>query len=372
MLFPHPPNFDIAHLPLTNGGVTTFLICLALVLTQRWHGRLTSDPVSGIQKMHLQPTPRVGGIAILVGLTVSYAYAPIELKALLKATIIGALPAFVFGLAEDLTKRVGVRERLLATMASGVLAWWLTGIGIQRADVWGLDFLLAWLPFSVLFTSLAIGGVANAVNMIDGFHGLAAGVVLIGLSAIGIIAYAVSDPWLAKFCLVIAAVVFGFLLVNFPFGRIFLGDGGAYLMGYLLAWAAILLVSRNPSVSAWTAVLVCFIPIGEAFYSMGRRLARQHHPGHPDRLHLHSLIRHRVVKRLWGHRPADQQNAAVSPLVWLIALFPAAGAVIAHASTPISLLFTLSATALYIAIYQRLIRWSKRQQREAAIEQASQ
>jgi hypothetical protein len=90
------------------------------------------------------------------------------------------------------------------------------------------------------------------------------------------------------------------------------------------------------------------------------------------RLHLHSLIRHRVVKRLWGHRPADQQNAAVSPLVWLIALFPAAGAVIAHASTPISLLFTLSATALYIAIYQRLIRWSKRQQREAAIEQASQ
>ena len=80
--------------------------------------------------------------------------------------------AFALGLAEDLTRSVGVAERLLATMASAVLAWWLTGVSLTQLDTPGLDALVAVLPLSVAFTAFAVGGVANAVNIIDGFHGL--------------------------------------------------------------------------------------------------------------------------------------------------------------------------------------------------------
>lgn len=104
----------------------TLLASLALVLTQRWHGRFSLDGAVGVQKMHTQPTPRVGGVAIVLGLLAAYSLAAKDVQAILGPMLLASIPAFAAGLLEDVTKKVGVLPRLLATMLSGVLAWYLT------------------------------------------------------------------------------------------------------------------------------------------------------------------------------------------------------------------------------------------------------
>ena len=343
------------------GFFASFGTCLLLVLTKRWHGKLTLDGTDGVQKFHTAPTPRVGGLGLIVGLLLAWFSVPRESEVahLLGLMLLAGLPSFSFGIAEDLTKRVGVRERLLATIASGLLAWWLTGYSLTRVDVWGLDAVLSWLPLSVAFTAFAVGGVANAVNIIDGMNGLASGTLIICFGALGLIAWQAGDPTLAQLCLVLAAVSAGFLLVNFPLGKIFLGDGGAYLMGFLLAWIAVMLPMRNPAVSVWAALLACGYPVLEVLFSIARRFERAHHPGHPDRLHLHSLIKSRMSRKHLSHWPTVLKNSAVSPLLWLYALIPASLAVCLARHTLWLILGFVVSAMVYSICYARLIyfRW---------------
>ena len=140
--------FAIPHLALTTAGIVSFAICLGIVLTKGLHGRHTLDSEAGVQKIHDEPTPRIGGLAILIGLAVSLFFTPHEVTALLGPMLLAALPAFFAGVVEDLTKRGRVTERLFATFASGVLAWWLTGYSLTRIGLPALDTVLAY-PVSI-------------------------------------------------------------------------------------------------------------------------------------------------------------------------------------------------------------------------------
>ncbi|MGH8848971.1 MAG: MraY family glycosyltransferase, partial [Polaromonas sp.] len=263
---------------LVAGGVA-LLVALLLVVTQHWHGHLSMDSTLGVQKVHTHPTPRVGGIAIVTGVLVGYLLAHPSRQRLLGPLLLAGTPAFVFGLVEDLTKQVSVRTRLLATMACGVLGWAITGHSITDANLLGLDWLLGFTLVSVIFTAFAVGGVANAINIIDGFNGLATGTVIVVLTSFGLMATALGDVDLARTSLILAGAMLGFGLVNWPLGRIFLGDGGAYFVGFALAWLAVLMLARHPEVSAWAPMLVCGYPILEVFFSIARRRRRGSSPG---------------------------------------------------------------------------------------------
>jgi UDP-N-acetylmuramyl pentapeptide phosphotransferase/UDP-N-acetylglucosamine-1-phosphate transferase len=344
-----------------TGFSTSLAICVLLVLTKSWHGSLTLDGTVGVQKFHTAPTPRVGGLGLMLGLCAS-AWTELlnqgAVENLLTPILIAGLPAFLFGTAEDLTKRVGVRERLLATMASGVLAWWLTGTSITRVDVWGLDSLLTWLPLSVAFTAFAVGGVANAVNIIDGFNGLASGTLIICYGAMGLIAWQVGDHELAQLCLILTSVTAGFFLVNFPLGKIFLGDGGAYLMGFLLAWVAVLLPARNSQVSVWAPLLVCGYPILEVLFSVWRKYRRVgHHPGQPDKVHLHMLMFRRVTRFCFRNSSSAMQNGLTSPTLWPFSLLCAGLAVAFHTHTLLLIFCLLFVALCYHLSYVRLTQF---------------
>lgn len=342
------------------GFLACLVSCLVLVWTKRWHGALTLDSTDGVQKFHTAPTPRVGGFGLLIGLVVIWNELPnkSEINNLLGHMLVAGMPAFLFGTAEDLTKRVGVRERLLATMASGVLAWWLTGISLTRVDVWGFDPLLSWVPLSVLFTAFAVSGIANSINIIDGFNGLASGTLMISFVALGLISHQAGDTDLMQICLILASITVGFFLVNFPFGKIFLGDGGAYLMGFLLAWVAVLLLDRNENISAWAPLLACGYPILEVLFSILRRHRRNLHPGHPDRLHLHSLIKSRLVRKQFGQLPAVLRNASVSPIMWLFALVPSSLSVAFASKTGWLIVSFILSAILYSVLYSKLVNFS--------------
>jgi UDP-N-acetylmuramyl pentapeptide phosphotransferase/UDP-N-acetylglucosamine-1-phosphate transferase len=340
---------------------TTLLCCLALVQTQHWHGHLSLDSSSGVQNHHTEPTPRIGGVGIAIGLCLAWWLAAAEVRVVLGSALLASIPAFCFGLAEDLTKKVGVTARLLATMLSGFLAWYLTGVAMQNTGFPPLDWLLRLTPVAVVFTAFAVGGVANAVNIIDGFNGLASGSVAIMIGAIGIMAFNVGDPSIGGACFLIVAVALGFSAVNWPMGRLFLGDGGAYLLGFLLAWMAILLPMRNPQLNAWATILVCAYPVIEVFFSVVRRHRREgHHPGQPDKVHLHHLIHRRVICKLFPHLGACLKNGLTSPICWAFVSIPAGLAVVFAQDTPMLVLAFGSLFVGYFSVYARLsqFKWT--------------
>lgn len=338
------------------GFAASFLIGVLLVLTKRWHGSLSMDFTHGIQKFHSTPTPRIGGVPILLGLVLVCCKSSPEIKELLTPILMAGMPAFLFGIAEDLTKRVGVVQRLFATMASGLLAWWMTDYSLSRLDIWGLDTLMQFTLISVLFTSFAVGGVANAINIIDGFNGLSTLTCTIAFIGFALIAYQVGDINLTLVCLVLAACVWGFFWINWPFGKMFLGDGGAYFVGFALAWVAVLLIQRNQSVSAFAALLICILPITEVLFSIFRRRVRKEYAGQPDRLHFHSMLQRRYISRWLSHWPDLAKNSLVGILIGLMSLLAVILACGLFESTVLCLGSAILLALSYVAIYARMVR----------------
>lgn len=280
---------------------TSLLASLLIVLTQGWHGKYTYDLVSGVQRAHTRPTPRVGGVAIVLALVCAAPLAEHAAQGILYPALLASAPALLFGLAEDVTKRLGVMPRLLATMGSGAAAWYLTGVSLTSVGVPLLDQLLGLTVVSVLFTAFAVGGISNAVNLIDGYNGMASGFVVLALLALAAVAGSAGDQPLQQCALLCAAAFLGFFLINWPWGRLFLGDSGAYLGGFVVAWFCVLLCQRSESVSPFAALLICAHPITETLFSVWRRLKQGLRLSKPDALHLHNMIFSHVLK-LTGER----------------------------------------------------------------------
>ncbi|NTW52167.1 MAG: glycosyl transferase [Chlorobiaceae bacterium] len=346
------PNYDgIITSALIYPLIASAGISGALVLTKSLHGRFSLDNHEGVQKFHTVPTPRIGGIALFASLVVASLLSGSATGGLLGLMIIAGLPAFISGIIEDLTKRVGVRERLLATICSGLLAIFITGYKLDYINVPGFDTMLAYAPCAIAFTAFAVGGVANAINIIDGFNGLAGGVLMICFGTMGLIAFQVGDMQIVNICLISTVCVAGFMLLNFPFGKIFMGDGGAYFMGFMVAWIAVMLPMRNPQVSPWAPIVACAYPIIETIVSMIRRSWQRTGTGKADSAHLHSLIKINIIRRMFPDVPQHLRNAMVSPLCWLITLTFSVPAFMFYRDTRMLMLTAVCCLIVYVLFY---------------------
>ena len=230
----------------------------------------------------------------------------------------------------------------------------LTGYRVTRLEIPIADELLM-LPFiSVGFTVFAIVGLLNAVNIIDGFHGLGSGSVILMTGAFGVVAAVVGDAQLLLIAVVLVAVLLGFLMFNFPFGHIFLGDGGAYVSGFWLACLAVMLPERNTELSVWLSLLIVSYPVIETVYSIFRKTVRRRSsPLQPDGWHLHMLV-HRSFARSIGQASRRPQllNPWTSALLWLFCL---PGLLIAIAA-PRQQLWLIAGIALQIVLYTAVYR----------------
>lgn len=342
---------------------------ILIVLSQEWHGKHTLDhDLEGVQKFHTTAVPRIGGFAIflaifLILLLCARAGAPslfpsADLPVAARLLIAG-LPAFLAGAIEDMTKKVSVKTRLIASLVSALAASWLLGATLDELNIWGVDALLAWVPFALVVTAVVVAGGINAINIIDGFNGLAAGVVIVLLAALALVGWHVGDTLVAELAALGLGAAIGFFLVNYPTGRLFLGDGGAYFLGFWAAEVAVLLLVRNGSVNAWQILSICAYPVIEVLYSVFRRkIVRQASPGAPDALHLHTLLYRRVVSRLVRNDENKpwKRNAAVVcitlPWIALAALL----SVYAGKSVAGGMLIVAAQLAAYLAVYARLVR----------------
>lgn len=350
---------SLSVLPLMAACLVSFIATGLMVV---FGVRLGRDKAEGVQKFHTQPTSRLGGAGIFLGLLsgvwLSSGDHPKDAFLGLWLLVL-SLPVFVGGLVEDLTHQVSPRMRLILACLSSASIYFVFQLGVTRTDIAWLDWLLAVPGFALLLTILVVAGFINSVNIIDGFHGLASGAVIIMLAGFAALAWTADDALVLRLCLVTVLATLGFALWNWPFGKIFLGDGGAYLLGLWVVELGLLLPHRTSSISPMAPVLVGVYPLLETLYSMYRRKFVRSHPiNHPDALHLHTLIYRRLVLNPAldvTSKDKNQANAKVAVIVWGFVAVPVVCAFIFHQQTQVLLgLIALFALA-YVSFYQRLV-----------------
>lgn len=351
-------------IPLTTAMLTSFFVTLWIVRFGKSHAKFLHDhDISGPQKFHARPVPRIGGISVVAGVSGAVAvliYATVD-QAMVGILLACSMPVFLTGVTEDITKTVSPRRRLCAAAVSaGLAAILLEGV-ISRTDIPGVDFLVSFHLGAVLLAIFVVAGFANAINIIDGFNGLASMCVVIMLVAVAYVAFQVGDRTIALLALGGVGAILGFFVWNFPAGLIFLGDGGAYFLGFYLGELAILLVHRNPDVSPMFALLLGIYPVFETLFSIYRRRILRGRPvGMPDGAHLHSLIYRRFLRWAAGERTAREltrRNSMTSPYLWILCTLSTIPAVLFWDNSRVLQGFILVFAVTYLTLYWRIVRF---------------
>lgn len=230
-----------------------------------------------------------------------------------KIALIGGL-VFAIGFVGDLGYSILPKFRALLILLVAAFSisefGWLSNIGIGMIDV--------SVPFAIFITLVAIVGLTNSFNLLDGLHGLSAGTALLIFASLSYIAFSTGFTEFSAQYAIIFCCTLGFFFVNFPCGRLFLGDGGAYFLGFLVAQGCITLHLMQHEVSSWFFFTICIYPICETLFTIIRRLHSRQKWFLPDRRHLHQLVLDFLVSRNPGTRAGSLD--ALNPLASAVCL----------------------------------------------------
>lgn len=289
---------------LLSLGIAAMTTPPVLHLSRRF--RLMDAP-DGERKVHTEPTPRTGGIAIALGFL-----APIfgllffrntfalELKENLPritAFFGGAVAILVLGVVDDLRGCGAWSKLLVQTIVAAVL--WQAGLRFESVTIFGTayTFGLVSLPLTVLWVTAVI----NAMNLIDGLDGLAAGVGFFAAVSLFTNAWLDGNPILLLFASAIAGSLLGFLFYNFSPALIFMGDSGSMSIGYVFATAALWSASKRSTALALSLpALALGLPLADTALAFVRRALSGKSPFQSDRQHIH----HRLVDAGMSQRQA--------------------------------------------------------------------
>lgn len=348
----------------------SFIISFAIIKSMKYHAHVSGDfpDCDYPQKFHTNTIPRIGGISIFLGLLLGVIISCIKNQSQDNSNaliLICALPIFLIGLAEDLTKRISPRIRIIVIATFAFFCLILLNIRINRVDIYGIDLIMAFVPISILFTVLAITGLANAYNIIDGFNGLSSLIGIITLCSIIYISNSQGDQFVAINAAILAAALLGFFAWNYPRGLIFMGDSGSYLIGFWIGMLTLLMVSRNNLISPWVAISLNLYPITETLFTIYRRaILKRTNAFSPDGLHLHSLIYRRllishsqpygIVKSFKGKLSL---NSSTSPYLWALSLLGMFPALVFPSSTTIQIFWVITFVLIYIFLYTKIIKF---------------
>ncbi len=275
--------------------------------------RLGAIDQPDIRKVHQTAMPRMGGMAIffafmlvmLVLVKVSGPYTGI---------IIGAAIVFLVGLLDDIYQLSPWVKLIGQIIAASVAIYFGVIIGFVNNPFDGM-LLLGY--FSIPLTFLWIVGITNAINLIDGLDGLAAGVSSIAAITMGIVALMQGQPMVAMTAFVLVAATLGFLPYNFNPARTFMGDGGSNFLGFVLACLAVTGVAKSTAIiSLVVPIVILGIPIFDTFFAIFRRIYKKAPIFMPDKDHLH----HRLLDMGFAHRNTVLIIYAISSFFGLTAV----------------------------------------------------
>ncbi len=264
--------------------------CLPLALTplvKRLAVRAGAVDRPGARKVHSVPVPCWGGLGIYLGFTAAVLLG-VPLTREIQGLLAGGVAILLVGLVDDWrglspwTKLAGQIAAASILVAFGITVDFVTN------PLGGMLYLGA---FSIPVTIAWIVGITNALNLVDGLDGLAAGIAAISAGTIAVVSFGQEAPLVACCALLLAAAVLGFLPHNFHPARIFMGDGGSMFLGFMLASLAVLGLTKSATAfSLILPILILGIPIFDMVFAIIRRCLRGQHIFTADRDHLHHRL----------------------------------------------------------------------------------
>ncbi len=337
------------------GLFAAFLICSLVLATRRWHIHLSGKREgNACHELHDGEVPRLGGAALFLAGLVSLTFLSNGLDDA-SARLLWSLWACLsvvaaIGMYEDFMRNLPPLLRYFGTAAAAMMFSIANGgLGIHAVSIAPLDAVLEVQLWSVLFFAFAVAGVTHAFNLIDGQNGLSAGVAGVCYLGLAAVASTTGQASLALLCLALAGANAGFLLHNYPLGRIFLGDCGAYFNGAAIGALAVLVVNGSPSVSPWFPMALLIYPVWETLFTMLRRRRRSESVFKPDVRHLHHLY---FARDRAASTPLLRHSSA--PRLLLLSAAPALAATLLYTHTAALALITLGFVLSYLILYARL------------------
>ncbi|MGW8958285.1 glycosyltransferase family 4 protein [Paenibacillus sp. NPDC055715] len=314
---------------------------LALLLTplvKKFAVKVGAVDVPNARKVHTRIMPRLGGLGIFLAFLLSLlAILPFVPEGMLSSRDINFIAAFLIGgtlitLIGALDDRFDLNAKLkfLAQIAVACMVVFAFDIRVDFVNVPFQDAyssLESWI--SIPLTIFWIVGVTNAINLIDGLDGLAAGVSGIAIGTIFVMSLLMGNYMVAMLCLVLLGSIIGFLFFNFHPAKIFMGDTGSLFLGFCLAMLSMLGFKQIAIVSFITPLIIIGVPLSDTFFAIIRRKLQKKPIFSPDKGHLHHCLRelgfsHRQtvliiysIAAFFGILAVIQSSAALNEANWV-------------------------------------------------------
>jgi len=346
------PNFMTAIL----GLALSFALALTFASLFRFFGRKDLN-VHKKRAAHSRPTSRLGGLAVCLSILTVMA---INNEAWNVKIAISAFPIFVAGLMEDLGRSIKPKLRLAVGAFSAGLFVYFERYYINDVGIGWVNLALSMTPIAMAFTVFCVVALINAMNLIDGINGLASGKTLIAAFALTWLSNTYNEPNITLLGTAIFTASLGLFMVNYPQGRIFLGDAGAYTLGFLLAVSLITLQNKQPEISAWSILLIIFWPIADMAHSIVRRRIGSQRSDRPDALHLHHVIMRSLVISSCGRISKQSANPLATAIILPMAALPVALGVVYNQSDNLCMILFLVFALLFACAHSSIVNATRR------------
>lgn len=281
---------------------SVFLIALVLTMAlipplMRMAVRLSVVDTPSERKVHVGAIPRIGGMAMVIGACIPI-LAWLPHSSSIAAYLSALLVLLIFGAWDD-SKELDYRLKFAGQfLAVSLMVFW-GKLSIAVFPFFGLDPVPEYMSIPV--TVVFLVGVTNAVNLSDGLDGLAAGVALLSLGAIALLAKLANGQDIIMACFIVAGTIFGFLRYNTYPARIFMGDTGSQFLGFTIGVLSIMLTQQvNTALNPWLPLFLVGLPIVDTLYVMIKRISEGRSPFSADKSHMH----HRLLAMGWAHYEA--------------------------------------------------------------------
>lgn len=275
---------------------------LALLLTpqvKKFAFKVGAVDVPNARKVHTKVMPRLGGLGIYLAfiltlfLVLPFVADDLSLRDanFIKAFLVGGSMIVLIGALDD-RFQLSAKVKLLGQIIAACVVVFGFDISVDFVNIPFQDsfkYLESWI--SIPLTIFWIVGVTNAINLIDGLDGLAAGVSGIAIGTILVMSLLMGNMMIALLCMILLGAIIGFLFFNFHPAKIFMGDSGSLFLGFCLAMLSLLGFKQVAIVSFMTPLIIIGVPLSDTFFAIIRRWVQKKPIFAPDKGHLHHCLR---------------------------------------------------------------------------------
>jgi UDP-GlcNAc:undecaprenyl-phosphate GlcNAc-1-phosphate transferase len=298
---------------------------------------------SSIQSLHQGTVLRLGGISIYLVLVLSIFFTSPMTHHFISSISFSLLPLFLISVREDLKHDVRPYYRLFFAGLSACIAMYFFGT-IQNIDLPFLSSIFQSPIFLFILTVTAFAAMTHGFNMIDGLNGLAVLTYWAILTSIYVMSFQFSDNTFQELIWLGLSLPLGFFVFNYPFGKIFLGDTGAYLLGFICSALIIYFFNAHPQLLSWQAILILIYPVTEVIYTFVRRLMEGLSPLEADNKHLHTFLYQFLTQKITSKKYAN--NLATLCMFPFLIFGP-----VINLFIPMNPLSILIATIFFVSVY---------------------